>query len=212
MYETEPHHQPAPSPPPQHKPSKQDGARTLISSLGLLLLAPVVAFILTAFVFQSYEVDGPSMQSTLQNHDRLLVYKLQRTVARLTHHNYQPNRGDIVIFNHPEATDLGSSNRQLIKRVIALPGERVVVKDGTLTVYNSAHPEGFSPDATMPYGKVIGQTPGDVDLVVPAGTIFVCGDNRGNSLDSRYFGPVALEDVVGKLGVRIYPFNQFEVF
>jgi len=190
----------------------KDNLKSIVSTIILLLLAPLLAWLLVTFVFQSYEVDGPSMQTTLQNHDRLILLKLPRTWARITHHPYLPHRGDIIIFTRTDDSGLGESSRQLIKRVIALPGERVVVKDGQLTVFNHAHPMGFSPDKTMSYGSVIQETSGDVDLTVPVGQIFVCGDNRGNSLDSRYFGTVPLNDVSGKLGLRVYPFNKAERF
>jgi len=183
-------------------------------TLAILIIAPLVALTLTAFIFQSYEVDGPSMQTTLQNQDRLIVLKLPRTMARITGHAYVPHRGDIVIFNKNDLTELGGSseNKQLIKRVVGLPGERVVVKNGTLTVYNKDNPNGFQPDKTLPYGNVIVTTPGDLDVTVPPNQVFVCGDNRTNSLDSRYFGPIPLKDIVGKLVLRIYPFDKAKSF
>lgn len=202
------------SPAPQSPQPDTEGAKNIISTLGLLLLAPVIAIILTMFVFQSYVVDGPSMETTLQNNDRLLVVKLPRTWARITRQAFIPNRGDVIVFNHTESSFAydGAPTKQLIKRVVALPGERVVVKEGVLTVYNQEHPEGFSPDKTLPYGEVITITPGEVDLVVPEDNVFVAGDNRSNSLDSRYFGAVPSKDIVGKLGLRVYPFNQTKVF
>lgn len=196
-----------PAPPKPH-----EGLKSVVSTIAILLVAPLLALILTVFVFQSYEVDGPSMETTLQNKDRLLVLKVPRTLARITGHDYLPHRADIIIFNHPDVTGADNNQRQLIKRVIGLPGERVVVKDGKLTIFNKQNPAGFSPDATMPYGSVIKTTDGEVDLVVPEGEIFVCGDNRANSLDSRYFGTVPLSDVVGKLSFRVFPFNQSKVF
>jgi signal peptidase I len=213
----------APVPPVQPRPPEptvgapvQDpekpGILGVISGIVLLLMAPLLAWILVVFVFQSYVVDGPSMQTTLQNHDRLIVLKVPRTLAKITHHAYIPNRGDIIIFNHPDSIDFGSAEKQLIKRVIALPGERVTVKDGQVTVYNKEHPNGFSPDHTMAYGSVISTTSGDVDLIVPAGEVFVCGDNRANSLDSRYFGTVPASNIVGKLGLRIFPVDKAERF
>lgn len=192
---------------------QKEGFKSVISTIAILLLAPVIAIVLTAFVFQSYQVDGPSMETTLQNNDRLVVWKLPRTWARITGHNYLPQRGDIIIFNEPNLADFGSSTtKQLIKRVIALPGERIVVKDGVITVYNKQHPKGFRPDATMSYGKVIKETEGDIDLTIPAGQVFVCGDNRPDSLDSRAFGPVPLQNIVGKLVMRILPFTSAERF
>lgn len=192
--------------------NEPSGIRSALSTIAILIIAPLIALTLTAFVFQSYEVDGPSMETTLQNHDRLIVYKLPRTIARITGKNYVPHRSDIIIFSRQDSFEFGTAQkRQLIKRVMAFAGERVVVKDGILTVYNSEHPEGFRPDS-QPYGKVIVTTPGDVDLVVPEGYIYVCGDNRPNSLDSRAFGPVPLKDVVGKLSIRVYPFGKSQVY
>ena len=195
---------------------QKEGLASILSTVGVLLLAPLIAIFLTAFVFQSYQVNGPSMETTLQNNDRLIVWKLPRTWARITKHAYVPNRGDVVIFNEPVAAEeLGlGAGKQLIKRVIGLPGERVVVKDGTITVYNNQHPKGFSPDKTMDYNKddIIPETSGSLDITVPDDQIFVSGDNRPDSLDSRSFGPVPLSDVVGKLAIRILPLNNIKRF
>lgn len=193
--------------------SRHEGLKSVLSTLAILIIAPLIALFLTAFVFQSYEVDGPSMETTLQNHDRLIVLKLPRTIASLTGNAYIPNRGDVVIFNKSGLYDAGGNQeKQLIKRVIGLPGDRVVVKDGTITVYNSQHPNGFQPDKTLPYGKVIVTTPGNIDMIVPEGQIFVSGDNRTNSYDSRSFGTVPAGDIVGKLELRVFPFNKMQNF
>ena len=193
--------------------TKSGKLQSVISTLAVLLIAPLLALAITAYILQSYEVDGPSMQTTLQNHDRLIIWKVARTLSRITHHNYVPNRGDVIVFiKRGLYEDNGSKEKQLIKRVIGLPGERVTVKDGKVMVYNSVHPDGFSPDATLPYGKVIQTTEGNIDVTVPAGEVFVCGDNRANSLDSRYFGPIPTKDIVGKLAARILPLGQAEKF
>ena len=208
--------QPAPTyvAPSPNKESK-DSVRSIISTISILLLAPIIAIFLTVFVFQSYQVDGPSMETTLQNNDRLVVWKLARTWSKITHHAYVPNRGDVIIFNEPEENleGVGSgANKQLIKRVIGLPGDRIVVKDGSLTVYNNEHPDGFKPDKTMEYGKVIGDTSGDIDVTLGSNQLFVCGDNRPDSLDSRVFGPITTDQVVGKLIMRILPLNNAKRF
>ncbi len=188
----------------------------LFSSIALLLLAPALAVILTLFVFQSYQVDGPSMEQTLQNNDRLIVWKLPRTWARITGHQYVPKRGDIIILSESGLANYGNvdNTKQLVKRVIGLPGDRIVVKNNVLTVYNSAHPNGFQPDATLPYGKngAIPPTTNDLDIQLSSTQIFVCGDNRPNSLDSRTFGPVNTSQVIGKLVVRILPLNSMKIF
>ncbi len=193
-----------------------EGWRSVLSTLAILLIAPLVAVVLTAFVFQSYQVDGPSMQTTLQNSDRLVVWKLPRTWSRITGHDYIPKRGDIIVFNESNLSAFGQGeSKQLIKRVIALPGERVTVENGVLTVFNDAHPNGFRPDAEMAYGKVIGNTEPEsstTSWTLARGQIFVSGDNRADSLDSRAFGPVASSDVVGKLIARILPLGSAQRF
>ena len=214
---------PVPSLPPEETPppvappqSRGEGFRAALSTIAILLIAPVVAIILTAFVFQSYQVDGPSMQTTLQNNDRLIVWKLPRTWARLTGHQYVPQRGDVVIFNENNLSAFGQSqSKQLIKRVIALPGEKVEIKDNKLVVYNAQHPSGFVPDDTLPYGSVIGDTEPEQERTswtLGPKEIFVAGDNRSDSLDSRAFDPVPLDDVIGKLVLRILPLGEAKRF
>lgn len=192
---------------------QRSGLASIVSTLALLLIAPLIAIALTAFVFQSYEVDGPSMEKTLQNQDRLIVWKVPRTLSRITKKNYIPERNDVIIFVRHDLFEEGGKEKQLIKRVVGLPGERVVVKDGKITVYNKENPNGFDPDATHEYGSLL-QTPtsGDVDLVVPEGEVFTCGDNRLNSLDSRSFGTVPSKDIVGKMALRIFPIKQFKIY
>jgi len=202
------------SPPSQSQSSRRRRAllREIISTAVVLVLVVVLAFGLISFVFQSYQVSGPSMQTTLHNGNHLIVWKVPRTWARITGHPYVPQRGDIIVFNEPGLNIDGSDNPQLIKRVIGLPGDRVVVRNGTITIYNKAHPNGFNPDKTLPYHKAIGYTAGDLDITLNQNQIFVCGDNRSDSTDSRVFGPIELNNIVGKLALRVTPFSQAQVF
>lgn len=199
---------------PSSQQSKNEGWRSTLSTILILIAAPVVALLLTAFVFQSYEVDGPSMEPTLENHDRLIVLKVPRTIARITNGSYIPNRGDIIVFTKHNLQEYGDpqADKQLIKRVVGLPGDRIVVKEGVLTVYNQEHPEGYNPDTSLGYFQQTPTTPGNVDTVVEPGHVFVSGDNRVNSLDSRYFGTVPASDIVGKLVLRVFPINQAKPF
>jgi signal peptidase I len=196
-------------------PSGHETLREIISTIGVLVAALLVAFGLIAWVFQSYEVDGPSMQTTLMNHDRLIVWKVPRTIARITHRNYLPHRGDVIIFVESGLSQFGQDNdKQLIKRVIGLPGERVVLQDGVLTVYNSSHPDGFQPDKTMRYGSVINESQDEhsLDITLAKDQLFVCGDNRPDSLDSRTFGPIEAHQIVGKLALRLLPLKDIQKF
>lgn len=212
---------PSPATPPKSthtpKPQREENWKSIATTIFILLLAPFIAVLLTAFVFQSYQVDGPSMETTLSNNDRLIVWKLPRTWARITGHDYVPKRGDVVIFNESNlgAAGGGSSSKQLIKRVIGLPGDRVTIQNGKYVVYNNQHPEGFQPDTQASYGKAIGDTEPETSKTswdVGKDAIFVSGDNRPDSLDSRYFDTVPLKDVVGKLSVRVLPISDVKRF
>jgi signal peptidase I len=187
--------------------------KEILSTVGVLVVALVVAIGLISFIFQSYQVDGPSMETTLQNEDRLIVWKLPRTWARITHHDYVPNRGDVVVFIESGLAQYGQDNsKQLIKRVIGLPGDHVVVQDGEVTIYNTQHPSGFKPDKTLPYGSVIPFTAGNIDITLASNELFVCGDNRPDSLDSRTFGPIKADQIVGKLVIRVFPIGHIKKF
>lgn len=190
---------------PPYKQEKKSGAvKEVLSTVGILLLAPLAAIILTVFVFQFYRVDGPSMEQTLHNNDRLIVFKLPKTWARLTKRSYIPERDEIIVFNRLEED---GTERQLIKRVIGLPGDHVIVKDNKVIIYNVDHPDGFDPDAGKDHQPYTVPTAGNVDLTVPEGQVFVLGDNRKNSLDSRRFGTIHADDIIGRLASRVYPFK-----
>jgi signal peptidase I len=194
-------------------PDKHGAFRELLSTVGILATALIVALLMIMFVFRSYQVDGPSMETTLQNADKLIIWKIPRTWSRITHHAYIPNRGDVIIFSESGLSQFGQTDtKQLIKRVIGLPGDRVVVRDGFVTVFNKAHPAGFQPDKTLPYGKVIPTTSGDIDTTIVAGQVFVCGDNRPDSLDSRAFGPIKADQIIGKLVIRVFPISNAKPF
>lgn len=208
----------APVPPPSTAPARRPGIsrkenlRSILSTIAVLLIAPIVAIVLTAFVFQSYQVDGPSMKNTLQPNDRLIIWKLPKTWAKLTGNPYIPKRGDIVVFTEHSLTQFNEDpGKQLIKRVIGLPGERVVVADGSLTIYNQDNPQGFRPDLRISDG-VVGNIPIEGDWTIGENQIFVMGDNRTNSLDSRTFGPVNAHDIVGKLTARVLPLGEIKKF
>jgi len=198
---------------PTHSP-RREGVKSVFSTLAILIAAPAIAVLLTMFVFQSYQVDGPSMETTLQNNDRLIVWKLPRTVARITGHAYVPHRGDIVIFVEQGLRDFSSGgSKQLIKRVVGLPGDRVVINNGSITIFNKDNPSGFNPDKNHDFSSGIASfTSGDVDFVVPTNQVYVCGDNRPNSLDSRSFSSVPVSAIVGKLSLRIFPIAKFRSF
>ncbi len=205
---------PAAEPPELEPDNKQSsGWRELLSTIGILVTALVLALLIIVFVFRSYQVEGPSMQNTLQNSDKLIIWKIPRTWARITGHPYIPQRGDIIVFSESGLSEFGQQDsKQLIKRVIGLPGDRLVVNNGIYTIYNQAHPSGFNPDQTLPYGKNFPSTSGNINITLKKDQLFVSGDNRVESLDSRNFGPISTNQVIGKLVLRVFPLNQAKAF
>lgn len=178
-----------------------------------LILVLVGTLLINTFVFRSFNVLGPSMEPTLYTGDRLIVNRLPVTWSMLKFETYTPARGEVIVFKNPRYT-AGSKEEFIVKRVIAFAGERVTVKNGILKVYNGTHPAGFEVDKTFkdPPGS---PTSGEVDTIVSEGTIFVSGDHREDqySYDSRNgLGLIPLYDVVGPVGIRVYPFTAIRLF
>ena len=182
-------------------------------------------YFLNTYIMRSYNVVGASMENTLHGKDRLIV---NRTAVSLSHFfgkPYVPERGQIIVFLNGDASgpltcgvEASIRDQYIIKRVIAFPGERVVVKDGKLTVYNKEHPEGFNPDESTRKSDQDGPkkyTAGEVDMTVPEDEIFVAGDNREgtHSYDSRYgLGTIPYCRIIGPVLLRLYPFDKIHLF
>lgn len=170
--------------------------------------------LINTFVFRSFNVSGHSMEDTLMDGDRLIVNRLPVTAAQLQNKPYLPKRGDIIVFKNPRYVE-NRPDAYLVKRVIAFEGERVVAKDGILTVYNDEFPDGHIYDEDFRINGIGPKSPssGSIDTIVEEGNIFVAGDNRinGKSYDSRAgLGNIPLFDVVGPVGLRIFPFESIK--
>lgn len=184
--------------------------------LSLLLFAACVfigTMLINSFIFRSFNVEGPSMESTMYTGDRLIVNRMPVTWSQLQNKEYVPERGQVIVFKNPKFS-LGTGEEYIVKRVIAFAGERVVLKDGEFRVYNAGSPQGFNPD-DMNHGEPGSPTSGMVDHTVAEGTIFVSGDHRQDSysLDSRNgLGDIPLHDIIGPVSVRIFPFTKIRTF
>src|SRR5581483_8268494 len=152
-----------PSRPEEPLPSAR---REAFSLLIIVICAALVTTFLALFIFRTYQVEGPSMQNTLNNGDKLIIWKVPRTWAKITGHAYIPARGDVIVFNESGLSTYGQQdNKQLIKRVIGLPGDHLIVSGGNVTIYNQAHPSGFDPDKTMGY-HIVNPTSGNVNIML----------------------------------------------
>lgn len=185
-----------------------------ILSISAFIMAVLIGTLLiNTFVFRSFSVIGPSMETTLYTNDRLVVNRLPVTWSQLQNKTFVPDRGQVIVFKNPNySTGLG--DEYIVKRVIAFAGERVVLKDGQYTVYNNRLPDGFNPDDAN-HGEPGSPTSGETDMVVPKDELFVSGDHRQGSfsLDSRNgLGTIPYYDVVGPVGLRIFPFDKLRTF
>lgn len=176
--------------------------------LNWIIIPVAIVFVLHNFVFQAFHVVGSSMIPTLHDADYLIVSKIGKTISGVGHKAYIPNRYQVVVFHYPKDPSL-----IFVKRVIGLPGEHVVVKDGQVRVYNQANPQGLNPD-TQTYQRAADTTQGSFDDIVPADSIFVLGDNRtpSGSFDSRDWGFLPSSYIVGTASVRLLPLDQFRFF
>jgi len=115
--------------------------REFLSFIGILGTALGVALLIVAFIFRSYQVDGPSMRNTLQNNDKLIIWKVARTWSKVTRHSYIPDRGDIIVFTESGLSEFGQQDsKQLIKRVIAVPGDHLVLAGWQVHYLQSGSP------------------------------------------------------------------------
>lgn len=168
-----------------------------------------IVLIIQNFIFQAFYVSGSSMEPDFHNNDYLIISKLPITqfdIGKLFgQKNMNIERGDVLIFRYPNAPETF-----FIKRAIALPGERVVLKDGVYTIYNKEHPEGFvlHEDYIDPQYT----TQGSIDEVIDQGKVFVGGDNRspGGSFDSREWGQLPQGNITGFANLRLLPINTIK--
>lgn len=161
--------------------------------IGIIIIVKLVQ----AFLIQPFIVDGGSMLPTYHTEEFLLVDKLSYMI-------HAPKRGDVMIFKLYENNNNPYEGKHLIKRVIGLPGERVVVNNGVTTIYNKANPNGFLVDEPFVTYK---DTHKDVDVQLDNNHYFMMGDNRAQSYDSRDWGPLDKVNIKGQVLFRIYPFG-----
>lgn len=188
------------------------GFMSVLGAIFSWIIFPVaVVLILHNFVFQAYHVLGTSMVPTLHDSDYLIVSKLGYTEALVErglgqNAQYIPARGQIIVFHYPK-----DPTKIFVKRVVGLPGDHIVVKDGRVTIYNKANPGGFNPDAGYePSGT---QTLIDTDEIVGQDDLFVMGDNRtpGGSYDSREWGQLPTSYIIGNAVLRLLPLDQVRI-
>lgn len=163
-----------------------------IVALALLVVLPI-----HYFVFQPFFVRGQSMEPNFLNGDYLIVEKISYQLRA-------PERGEVIVFRYPE-----DPSQTFIKRIIGLPGETVQIQDGKIYVFKNGLPQSLDESQ---YLSLTLETPGDMEIKLDFNEYFVLGDNRPVSADSRRWGPLATDNIIGRAVFRAWPFAAITAF
>ncbi|OGY64520.1 MAG: signal peptidase I [Candidatus Harrisonbacteria bacterium RIFCSPLOWO2_02_FULL_41_13b] len=158
----------------------------------VVVIALVTVFIIRSFLVQPFLVNGASMEPNFEDGNYLLVDEISYRFAA-------PRRGEVVVFRYPNDRSVF-----FIKRLVGLPGERLVIRDGKIYIEGKELSEEY-----------LGPTPhteGKISVNLGKDEYFVLGDNRSYSFDSRNWGPIQREDIIGVARIRVFPFNAMNVF
>ena len=178
--------------------------RLLVEWVGVIGIALVIAIVVRMFLLQQFYISGPSMETTMFTNNRVLVNKLAYQIGDV-------KRGDVVVFDRATVNGNDVVHDDLIKRVIALGGETISIKSCIVYINGTILPEPYLParDTEMTDPQDRCSTVDIVDTVIPEGEFFLMGDNRPQSYDSRMFGPITREMIVGRAFVIIWPVTQW---
>src|SRR5207253_8652240 len=175
--------------------TERSAAGSLLREVAEVLVLAVILYIGISFAVQAVHVEGLSMWATLDNNDYLIANKIDYRL-------HAPQRGDIIILRPP-----ASNSTDFIKRVIALPGEKLLIRSGVIYINGHRLDEPYLPEAWVTDNNY--PTNGSDGKVIPPNDYFVMGDNRNRSQDSRFFGPISRDRIDGKAWFRIWPLDHF---
>jgi len=164
----------------------------------VVLVAVIAVFVIRNFLVQPFLVSGDSMKPNFSSGDYLLV-------DEISYRFREPQRGEVIVFKYP-----GDESTYYIKRIIGLPGERLVIEEGKINIFNEENPGGFIPDES--YLSIATQTDGNEEITLGGSEYFVMGDNRSYSFDSRKWGSLQKAEIIGLVRLRLWPFNEVMAF
>ena len=188
------------APAPAHATKGHRRLQSGLEWVAVVVGALVVALIVKTFLFQAFYIPSASMEPTLEKGDRVLVNKISYDL-------HDVNRGDVIVFELDEE-DVGPDGiKDLIKRVVGLPGDVIESRDGVVYVNDRALAEPYLAEGTITGDPADSRNPAIERQTVPEGHVFVLGDNRSNSADSRYpyRGPIPIDSIVGRAFVLVWP-------
>jgi signal peptidase I len=191
---------PPPAAPGFQRPRKRSRTMRSFIEWGVIIVVALLgALVIRTVLFQAFFIPSASMDPTLKVHDRILVNKL-------SYHMHPVHRGDIVVFKRsPNMRTAEGDIKDLVKRVIGLPGETIQsTPDGHVEINGQVLAETYLPPGTQLGPPITKQ-------VIPPGHYFVMGDNRTDSSDSRFFGPIARSQIIGRAFILIWPLSDFRL-
>jgi signal peptidase I len=180
----------------QAAPAPTSAASSLLREVAEVVVLAVILYLGISFAVQAVHVEGLSMYATLDDNDYLIANKIDYRL-------HAPERGDIIILRPP-----ADNSKDFIKRVIALPGEKLLIRDGSVYINGHKLDEPYLPEAWTAINNPPPWSVGD-GAVIPANQYFVMGDNRNRSQDSRLFGPIGRDRIDGRAWFRIWPLDHF---
>ncbi|PJE76715.1 signal peptidase I [Candidatus Uhrbacteria bacterium CG10_big_fil_rev_8_21_14_0_10_48_16] len=172
-------------------------ASFLFEVVQIVLISSAIIIPIRYFLIQPFYVKGASMEPNFYDHEYLII-------DELTYRFRDPFRGEILVFRYPR-----DPSQFFIKRIVGLPGETVEITGGNVIIYNVEHPNGLVLEEEYLDDE---QTNGKVRVTLGEDEYYVFGDNRDASLDSRSFGPIQSDDVIGRVWVRGLPFSRMGTF
>jgi signal peptidase I len=173
--------------------TESSGVSSLLREVAEVVVLAVILYIGISFAVQAVHVEGLSMFATLEDNDYLIANKIDYRL-------HAPQRGDIIILRPPT-----NNSTDFIKRIIALPGERLLIRDGAVYINGHKLDEPYLPEEWT----IDNTWNGGAEAVIPPNEYFVMGDNRNRSQDSRFFGPISRDRIDGKAWFRIWPLDKF---
>jgi signal peptidase I len=172
-------------------------AQSIWELVRFAFIAIIIVIPIRVFIAQPFIVSGSSMYPTFENSQYLIVDELSYRLS-------SPERDDVIVFRYPRDT-----TKFFIKRIIGLPGETINISGDKITVINQAHPDGFVLD--QPFINPQGVSKDNLHFVVKSDEYFVMGDNREASSDSRFWGGVPKNLIVGRAFIRLFPLNKISI-
>jgi len=196
----------------ENKPKQDEKSKSKVQEyIEAIIIAILIAVVIRTFIVQAYKIPSRSMVPTLLVGDHLLVNKfiygvkiplLRKTIIPISN----PQRGDIIVFEYPK-----DRSKDFIKRVIGIEGDKIEIKNKKIFINGKEHQDSYSIYAdTMIYPAALQPRDNHGPLTVPKDSLFVMGDNRDESLDSRFWGFVELKDVEGKAMIIYWSWNSEE--